>query len=501
VAIYHYSGRPGPIFLAAIANVALVWALLAALLLLARKPGRFQVAVWSGLILMLPWVLLKQGNLAGEWSVRHWLSLCLFTIPLATWIATVCLWRPSFYPVFNRLREPAEIIVGFTSLSAMVFVGQLLFCDWQSRGLNRPRPLRAQTSPAAAGLAAKPRVIWLLLDELSYQQVYETRFPGLDLPAFDRLAQQSTVFTHVVPAGLHTGDVLPSLLTGIPDDEVRASADGSHLRLHVPATHQWRPFDPHQTIFADADTAGYRTGVAGWFNPYCRILPGMLDRCTWVSRIQAFGAMEELEPNAPDSAYLFASWRDSLRWLLNRVGKHSEVYAQNDPAHLADYRDLLAAGDGLLNDSSIDFVFLHIPLPHPTGIYDRRTKKFGTAGTSYIDNLALTDLYLDHVYQLLKQRGEWDSATVIVMGDHSWRTSMFWASLPTWTAEDQLASHGGKFDSRPGYIVKLPYQNQPAHIDVPFPATSTRALIQQLVGGRITSSAQLADFAASVSQK
>ena len=48
----------------------------------------------------------------------------------------------------------------------------------------------------------RPRVIWILFDELSYQQVYERRLPGLQLPAFDALAAQATVFTHAVPAGI-----------------------------------------------------------------------------------------------------------------------------------------------------------------------------------------------------------------------------------------------------------------------------------------------------------
>jgi hypothetical protein len=65
--------------------------------------------------------------------------------------------------------------------------------------------------------------------------LYERRFPGLTLPAFDRLARQSTIFTHVVPAGLLTEKVLPSLMSGVPVDKIRSSVNGRMLMVHHPA--------------------------------------------------------------------------------------------------------------------------------------------------------------------------------------------------------------------------------------------------------------------------
>ena len=122
-----------------------------------------------------------------------------------------------------------------------------------------------------------------------------------------------------------------------------------------------------------------------------------------------------------------------------------------------------------------------MPIPHPYGFYDRSKKAFSTKHTSYIDNLALADRYLAHIRQLLEQNNQWDSATVIVMGDHSWRTSPIWKDSMTWTDEDESASHGGEFDPRPAYIVKLPNQQTSARIDQPFSAVSTRALLDALI--------------------
>ena len=132
-----------------------------------------------------------------------------------------------------------------------------------------------------------------------------------------------------------------------------------------------------------------------------------------------------------------------------------------------------------------------MPIPHPYGFYDRGRKTFATKHTSYIDNLALADVYLAHVRQVLEQQGEWDYATVVVMGDHSWRTSLIWTDSMTWTDEDQAASRGGEFDDRPAYVVKLPNQQTAARIDEPFSAIHTRALLDVLLRDGLRSSDDL----------
>ena len=100
----------------------------------------------------------------------------------------------------------------------------------------------------------------------------------------------------------------------------------------------------------------------------------------------------------------------------------------------------------MLDRSSVTFLFLHMPVPHPWGIYSRRQGTFTTGRSSYIDNLALADRYLAHVHDLLERRGQWDSSTVVVMGDHSWRTTSLWEGTSEWSAEDEdeTASEGGR---------------------------------------------------------
>ena len=181
--------------------------------------------------------------------------------------------------------------------------------------------------------------------------------------------------------------------------------------------------------------------------------------------------------------------------ILQRNAGPSAMVRQAAEAHIRDYSDLLAAGDARLNDSSATFLFLHMPIPHPGGIYNRKTGELAAGNPSYLNNLALADEYLRHIMWLLQQRGEWDSAAVIVMGDHSWRTQLLWLHTPEWTAEEDAASHGGQFDDRPGYIVKLPGQHQASRIDESFVALRTRSLLRNILNGHIQTPTDLAAWA------
>lgn len=485
--LYHTSGPVLMLYWAVLLDLFAVWALITIMLLFARRPGRRQAMLWSAIVMALPWILLKNIWMLAEVRLPHWVSVSLFILLFAIFVTLAVRWKPAFIPGFQRVLRPLRVIFGFVALNGLVIICQLLWFAWQARALNSPVALYHPQSNSMHR-AADGRVIWIILDELSYRQVYEQRFPGMNLPTFDAIAHQSTVFTHVVPAGEYTEEVVPSLITGLPVDRIRASSSGQ-LFLHNPIAGAWQPFDQHQTVFEDALHAGYSTAAAGWYNPYCRILPQVLDRCFWTFTLPYPG--EILASQSPA--------KNIKRQLLRRI----EAVAVWPPAlrlvpqpdtlepnrHIEDFREIRAAGDSILSDRDANFVFLHLPVPHPNGIYNRRSKILTASSKSYqdsyIDNLALADRYLAHIRELLQKQGEWDSSTIVIMGDHSWRTSFIWSKSRDWTPEDEAASHGAQFDDRPAYIVKLPQQQQASRIDAPFKAIRTRALLDALIADQL----------------
>lgn len=469
----------------------MTWLVVTLLLLLARTPGWPGLTIWTVLFAPVPLQLIREESLVSGKDLPLKLIIIIIALTMAAFIAAAVWWRRNLFQKAEHARRIAVIIFGFVAITSLATLGQLLWTGWKARDLNAALPLHQFQATATP----KPRIVWIVFDELSYQQVYERRYPGLQLPAFDQLAGQATLFTNTVPTGTQTQNVIPALFTGWPVDDIKSSGDARELSLHSPGSKTWRRFDPRQTVFADALTAGYSTAIAGWYNPYCSIMPEVLDQCFWTFNTHIFGAMS---PSLSPAENVWASLVRKARFLqhiIDRLRKDPLLDPDDARAHQLDYVQISAAADRLLQSPSASFIFLHMPVPHPDGIYDRRIGQFATANSSYIDNLALADRYLAHVRSLLEQNGSWDSSTIVVMGDHSWRTFV-WKTNPQWTPEEQLASNGGQYDPRPVYIVKLPYQHQPARIDLPYAAIHTRALLDALIADQIHSPAALSTWAA-----
>ncbi|GGA72002.1 hypothetical protein GCM10011507_24510 [Edaphobacter acidisoli] len=488
--LYHWSGSAPGIFLPTALVYCTLWISLTLLLLLVRRPGWSRTTVWIMLLAIAPIQLIKSWPLVSGQALPRGFLLTFFGLAIVVFLIMVVKWRHEFLQKFDRVIGIFRTCLGFVALIGLLALSQMLWFGWRARRMNAALPLHKPQLFAKA----KPRIIWVLFDELSYRQVYERRYPGLELPAFDQLAGQSTVFTDTVPAGYFTERVLPSLFTGIPVATIKSSVDGHTLFLYEPDSRSWVRFDPTRTVFADALNHGYSTAIAGWYNPYCRIMPGVLDHCFWTIDMPNFSVM------SPQHTIL-ENARDTLlqkaRTLLQMFARpKSPVFnAEDTRLHQMDYTHVSAAADRLIEDPSATFVLLHMPVPHPGGIYDRKIGRFTTHGATYIDNLALADRYLAHIRSLLEQNGTWDASTIVVMGDHSWRTNQ-WKLLSNWTPEEQRASDGGQFDPRPGYIIKLPYQHTPYRVNFAYRAIHTRALFDALIAGEIHSPEELSKWAA-----
>jgi hypothetical protein len=504
--IYHWDSSPRTFFIPITVNLLLGWLLLALLLLAARTPGRLRVAIWSGLLLIIPWVMRKnlRLDLLTE-AAPLLLDRVLLLAALVLTVLLVVLWCPPMAPRFENFISYASVVLLFLGLSEVFLLGKLTFYACEASLLpSALAPLHADT-----GYSIQPhRIIWIVMDELSYQQVYDQRFPGLQLPAFDAMATQSTVFTNAVPPNINTEVVLPGLLVGKSFDAIRTPLNGQ-LWMGNGHNGMWARFDQHDTVFQDARDAGYGTAVAGWYNPYCRLMPKVLDQCFWSSHSFTLNGMtpagtvisNTLAPyeNTFELIASFAPYR--LRsYLLNllHVPLREVRWAS---VHIQDYQLLYDASDKLLRDPSAGFVLLHLPIPHGRGIYNRRTGEFTTSTSSYIDNLALADKCLSGIRATLEQTGQWDSSTVLVMGDHSWRTTSWrdpkWSDTYAWTPEDESASHGGRYDKRPAYIVKLPGQTTAARVDTPFSLVNTRQLFDAVLAHKINSVKDLTAWASS----
>jgi hypothetical protein len=324
---------------------------------------------------------------------------------------------------YRRSVHGFGILLVLAGCSMLWMVPELLYQGLFAQGTDAAVPVNhpvlvsgGKRSPEQGG-----RIVWLLFDELSYDQTFEHRFPGLAMPAFDQFKSQSVVFTNLKPAGYYTERAIPAFFLGKTVDNIRSKLNGEPL-IKLNGGDRWQAFDAQKTLFADAQRLGWTTGVAGWYNPYCRILAGTLDYCYWrMGDGQSDGAL-------PDHS----AWQNAAAPLMEiaREIKHEPGLAEKK--HAEDQLAIMPQAEALIRDEGIRFVFIHLPVPHPPSIYNRAHRK---ATGSYIDSLALADQSLAALMTTLRGTASVATTTVIVCSDHSWRVPM-WRST-YWTKEDE----------------------------------------------------------------
>ena len=456
------------ICMAQIFDLAIVALLFLALLLaLPRIPGHR----WTRLVLaaMLPVYLVQRSHtLIPQGSETR-----LAFIAAALWAASLLLiyfLRSAWYELILRT---ASALCAFFALFAALSTGQLLWVAAWTPANNHTVAAWEKTTQAPRN---HPRIVWIVFDELSYAQLYEKRAANLQLPHFDQLAQESTVLTDVQPAGSRTEKILPSLLSGRIVDGLHFSFR-NQLAIHNPDRRGWRQLTGSGTLFGDARLHGWRTAAVGWYNPYCSVYGDALDGCYWTDLDEFDGPMSPT-----------ATFRQNVTTpLVQLVREFGPSERANDA--LCDYdvrnrlrteMDLQAHSFQMLSTDQADLMFIHLGVPHSPNIWSRADNTYTQhCGSSYLDSLALADRLLGQILTTLKASPRWSQTTLVVQGDHSWRTEI-WDGLPAWTAEDERAS-AGVFDPRPAMIIHRAGQSSGEIENQPWPLIRVHDVLENLL--------------------
>jgi hypothetical protein len=392
------------------------------------------------------------------------------------WAAILLLLLLKFSSLYRRLIRFGDAVGIFFAVFALTSVLQLLYVlHW------KPGPHQHTVAWATTPQPPRehPLVVWVIFDELSYDQVFEHRAHDLALPNFDALRSQSTVFSNAQPIGYKTVKVIPSLLTGHQVDDYRFNFDNS-LKVHYTGQHGFQKLDGSSTVFADAQQAGWRTAVVGWYNPYCTIYAGAIDDCYWMNLDRIDGDMAQ---QASIGHNIYAPLQQVVREVKapERADRDSCNYDVRQ--RLKTHLDLQAHAMDLLKRDQADFVFLHMSVPHSPNIWSRIDDNYTTfCDSSYLDNLALADRVLGNIMKNLQSSPRWKDTTVIVEGDHSWRINL-WNWLPAWTDEDDAASRNG-FDPRPALIIHQAGQTAPAVNATPYSLLNVHSVAEQVIHGQ-----------------
>jgi hypothetical protein len=389
------------------------------------------------------------------------------------WAAFLLLLMMVFPLWYRRVLRFGDALGIFFAVFAFSSILQLLY-------LAAWKPAPQQTVAAWARAPEPPRqhplLVWVIFDELSYDQVFEHRARDVNFAAFDALRGISTTFTDVQPVGIKTVKIIPSLLSGHPVDDFKFTFRNKFL-VHYSGVHGWHPLDGEDTVFGDARTEGWRTAAVGWYNPYCPIYGDAIDNCYWTNWDKIDGPMAQRKTFKRN---LLAPLEEMVREVKSSSEADRANCSYEVHERLITHLDIEKHAFDLLQTDQADFIFLHFSIPHSPNVWSRIDDNYTpTCDSSYIDNLVLVDKELGRILKTLQGSPRWNQTSLIVEGDHSWRVHL-WDWLPAWTDEDDHASRG-VFDTRPALLIHLAGQQKPVTNATPWPLVDVHDVVDHIL--------------------
>lgn len=328
------------------------------------------------------------------------------------------------------------------------------------------------TLPAIGHPPTDGHLLWLLFDEWDEELSFGPQ-RAVDLPALDRIRNEAFYSDNVTKPGFDTDIAIPALTIGKRVDAVMPYS-ANRLLLRVDGHKDWVRWGDQPNIFASAHTLGFNTEIVGWGLPYCRILANSTTICYQLHdsdvrdgeplMVQQIRALFETELRSP-----FGQTYDSEQ--------HGRLYHQ-----------FLALAKREIIGRAYNLIFVHMPVPHAPFFFNQRTGRDDYNSTplvsffrpplqGYIDTLALVDRTVADIRGSMEAAGLWDSTTILITADHSFRK--------------RPGLDGKPVGQRVPFILKLAGQSRGFKSSLQFSALLTHDLLLALLENEISSADEL----------
>lgn len=273
---------------------------------------------------------------------------------------------------------------------------------------------------------ATKRVVVLLYDEFDYRAAFSSRPAGVLLPELDRLRRESLFAVNAYPAQKETILSIPAILSG---REVETATHFGSADLRLIAGKSEVEWSRVPNLFSQLRSRGVRTGLVGWYHPYCRILGNTLDECYYEPCVFDHPELKFALP-------VLTNMRLNARRMLATIPPSSlfgETAVVSLPERIREYVQIHRHALDAARDKTLGFVFLHYPIPHPPGLFDPERGSLSPGKVHpYAANLPLVDRSLGELRAAMEQAGVWDSTTLILTSDHPLRVPAWPEELATW---------------------------------------------------------------------
>ncbi len=243
--------------------------------------------------------------------------------------------------------------------------------------------------------------------------------------------------------------------------------------------------------FQSREESGFNTGLSGWHHPYCGLIGQELTDCAWVEN-PWFTRKKYAQP--------VPFWRKAVSF-ADLQARHlpgaGTIFAMDvESGGMQEYRRedilalrvVLANSYRMLRDPYLNLLLIHLPIPHPPGIWDTRRRVFTTGDSNYIDNLQLSDIVLGQIRRTLEQSGEWDRSVILVSTDHTYRVRMWQFASTEVDLRTEEVARVSRMRRQPyiPFFLKLPNQKEQVSYDREFNSVVTGDLLLALLKRNVT---------------
>ncbi|HEX3685182.1 MAG TPA: hypothetical protein VHU83_21785 [Bryobacteraceae bacterium] len=400
------------------------------------------------------------------------------------------------FVVVRYPRRLLRFVIGVLLIVSPVFLVLALNGVWQYETNDLHQARNETPAPMLAGTRDRPHLVWIIFDELDDRMLFDVRPQRIQLREFDRLRAES-VYGKALTPSTDTLWAMPSFFLG--RRVVQVGLHTNRLLVEFSKGGPWVDASTLPNVFRSARAAGLNTGLVGWHHPYCRIFGNDLSDCSWMSFGGPVVRVEKLlrDRSFLDQAVYLVSWQ--ARWSVPRIIEPLHWVAP-EPEEARMWREqqisamqfIVANASRMLRNPDLNLVFIHIPTPHPAGIWDTQARKFTLGNSDYIDNLSLADATLGQIRGLMEQTGEWNASTVLISGDHPYRTGM-WMDSSIWTPEMARLTQSRWHPYVPLFL-KLPGQHVEVDYTKEFNNVLSPDLALQILKGELKSPAEVVSW-------
>ncbi|MGH9584550.1 MAG: hypothetical protein ACRD4O_16625 [Bryobacteraceae bacterium] len=439
-----------------------------------RKVIRY--AAMALIVLFCLFAIYRLQNSINPWLYSHLGNGTTVFLRIAVLLSV------GIYAVKGAKRIPAGLRNLFLVLSPMIFV-MTAQAFWFSLVAPQPR-FGAQTLAGMLPATHPNRAIWIIFDELDKRMLFDYRPARIQLPHFDALRGASLFGDRVQSPARNTESALPSLLLSkrIPRDE-DMNLHSRPIEVRFSGCPHFVKFSAQRNIFRRARALGLNTAVSGWYHPYCQLFGADLSACSTPLQ-QRSSVLDNALDTAEWEALQLPNFTRHLAWLSPLpLGEFNRRH------HRERLNYVLENAEEMLRNQALNLVVIHLPTPHPPGIWDASRQTFTTSDRSdYIDNLALADEVLAEIEGVLRENGGWNKATILVSTDHPYRPAI-WLKLPLARLEVRRVTQA-RWQPYIPFFLKLPGQKTGVAYHREFNSVLSGNLLLAALQGKIRTPAQ-----------